>query len=117
MVDFSSVRRAGDDGVRVVIAGDFRRGCSAEPHIFQAGACVIAGTGKSAAARCFTGAEIASGGAVAVSGGVAYGIVPDGIRSVELSWKGGSGAASVQDNVYAVPLQGAPDAPVRMRFS
>jgi hypothetical protein len=91
-----------------VIAGDFRRGCSTEPHIYEAGACVIAGTGARAAARCFTAAEIASGAAVAVAApGLAYGIVPDGFDSVNVSWDGGGAAATVHDNVYELRLDGA----------
>jgi hypothetical protein len=93
-----SVRQAGP-GLHLVLAGVTERPC-ADKQVFQAGACVIVGPAQ--AGRCFTGAQIAGGAAVAVFRGTAYGIVPDGIASVELSWDGGAAAASVQDNAYAV---------------
>ena len=92
-----SVRQVGP-GLHLVMAGVTERPC-ADRHVFQSGACVIVGR---AAGRCFTSAEIASGSAVTVFRGTAYGIAPDGVESVELSWNGGRAAATVRDNAYAV---------------
>jgi hypothetical protein len=93
-----SVRQAGP-GLHLVTAGITERPCG-DNQVYQTGACVIAG--RAEAGRCFTGAQIASGAAVTVFRGTAYGIVPDGIESVELSWDGGDAAATVHDNAYAV---------------
>jgi hypothetical protein len=92
-----SVRQVGP-GLHLVLAGVTEQPC-ADQQVFQAGACVIVGR---QAGRCFTGAQIASGGAVTTFGGTAYGIVPDGIESVDLSWDGGGASATVRDNAYAV---------------
>jgi hypothetical protein len=110
MVDAPTVRQVGKGvfhrEVRLVIAAITPRVCTSDTQVFQVGACVVAGTGPRAAARCFTGAQIAAGAAVTVAAGAAYGIVPDGIDSVELSWDGGSAAATVTDNAYELPLDG-----------
>jgi hypothetical protein len=93
-----SVRQAAP-GLHLVLAGVTERPC-ADPQVFQAGACVI--VGRAQAGRCFTGAQIASGAAVTLFRGTAYGIVPDGVESVDLSWDGGGTVASVRDNAYVV---------------
>jgi hypothetical protein len=92
-----TVREVGP-GLHLVLAAVTEQPC-ADKQVFQAGACVIVGR---QAARCFTGAQIASGAAVTFFRGAVYGIVPDGIASVDLSWDGGGAGASVQDNAYSI---------------
>ena len=85
-------------GLHLVLAGVTEQPC-ADKQVFQAGACVVVGR---QAGRCFTGAQIASGAAVTAFRGTAYGIVPDGIASVDLSWDGGGASGTVRDNAYAI---------------
>jgi hypothetical protein len=112
MYSQGSVREIGP-GLHLVMAAVSDQPC-ADQQIYQAGACVI--VGRAQAGRCFTGAQIASGAAVTLFRGTAYGIVPDGIESVDLSWDGGGASASVRDNAYAA--EGVPkDARVRIEPS
>jgi hypothetical protein len=113
LVDNDSLRATGvTDRFRVVRVGGLSGDCDAARRPLDPGVCLIVGR-ESVAARCFGDQEVARGTAIAVAPLPAakttdwvFGIAPDGVERVKLTWAGGTVTARVADNGYDARLDG-----------
>jgi hypothetical protein len=112
-VDEDSLRAPGAvGGIHLIRVGGVSGRCDAEQRPLDPGACLIVGN-EVVAARCFGDEEVARGTAIAVAPVPAakttdwvYGIAPDGVDRVRLSWQGGTVTTRVLENGYATRLVG-----------
>jgi hypothetical protein len=113
LVDEDSLRATGvTDRFHVIRVGGLSGGCDGERRPVDPGVCLIVGS-EFVAVRCFGDQQVARGTAIAVAPVPAakttdwvFGVVPDGVDRVRLSWAGGTATARVLDNGYDVRLAG-----------